>query len=220
VLRIRQTPVLDDQRKRLRAWQERVRDPSLTVLLVLELCTIFLAEPLVARGLPIAQSVADTLVLALVLIVVALLAQTGAQFFLFCSVWRRWVGAPSSGRSGRPARRQHPCLFGTELGVSVCSLCPGPYHVAPPSTLTFTAAPVAAHAQYCHPPPPGYGYSPPPCQAVTPGPFQGAARGAAGGAVIGAISGNAGRGAAIGAGFGAVRNAVRRGSARSAGAFY
>jgi hypothetical protein len=32
VLRIRQTLVLDDQRKRLRAWQERVRDPSLTVV--------------------------------------------------------------------------------------------------------------------------------------------------------------------------------------------
>ena len=32
---MRQTPVLDDQRKRLRAWQERVRDPSLTVLLAL-----------------------------------------------------------------------------------------------------------------------------------------------------------------------------------------
>ena len=88
------------------------------------------------------------------------------------------------------------------------------------ATLTFTAASVAAHAQYYNAPPPGYGYSPPPCQAVTPGPFQGAARGAAGGALIGAISGNAGRGAAIGAGFGAVRSAVRRGSARSAGACY
>jgi hypothetical protein len=81
VLRIQQTPVLDDQRKRLRAWQERVRDPSLTVLLVLELCTIFLAEPLAARGLPIAQAVADTLVLLVVLIVVALSHRRGAPFF-------------------------------------------------------------------------------------------------------------------------------------------
>ena len=99
MLRIQQTPVLDDQRKRLRAWQERVRDPSLTVLLVLELCAIFLAEPLAARGLPIAQAVADTLVLLVVLIVVALshrrgailfillgLAATGAGF-LFGQVW-------------------------------------------------------------------------------------------------------------------------------------
>jgi hypothetical protein len=66
----------------LRAWQERVRDPSLTVLLVLELCTIFLAEPLAARGLPIAQAVADTLLLLVVLIVVALSHRRGAILFI------------------------------------------------------------------------------------------------------------------------------------------
>jgi len=82
VLRIRQTLVLDDQRKRLRAWQERVRDPSLTVLLVLELCTIFLAEPLAPRGLPIAQAAADTLVLFVVLIVVASSHRRGAILFI------------------------------------------------------------------------------------------------------------------------------------------
>jgi hypothetical protein len=48
------------------------------VLLVLELCTVFLAEPLAARGLPIARAVADTLVLGLVLIVVALSHRRGA----------------------------------------------------------------------------------------------------------------------------------------------
>ena len=69
------------------------------MLLVLELCTIFLAEPLAARGLPIARAVADTLVLLVVVIVVALshrrgailfillgLAATGASF-LFGEVW-------------------------------------------------------------------------------------------------------------------------------------
>ena len=64
-------------------------------MLVLELCTVFLAEPVAARGLPIARGVADILVLALVFIVVALsyrhgatlliaagVAATGAGFFL------------------------------------------------------------------------------------------------------------------------------------------
>jgi hypothetical protein len=53
-------------------WQDRLRDPSLTVLLVLEICTIFLAVPLAAKGLPTAQLVADTLVLAVIAIVVML----------------------------------------------------------------------------------------------------------------------------------------------------
>jgi hypothetical protein len=53
-------------------WQDRFRDPALTVLLVLEICTIFLAVPLAAKGLPIAQFVAQTLVLAVIAIVVML----------------------------------------------------------------------------------------------------------------------------------------------------
>jgi len=53
-------------------WQERFRDPALTVLLALEICTIFLAVPLAAKGLPTAQVVADTLVLAMIAIVVTL----------------------------------------------------------------------------------------------------------------------------------------------------
>lgn len=78
MLRNQQAIVLNERRRRLRAWQERVRDPSLTVLLVLELCTVFLAEPLAARGLPIARAVTDTLVLVVVVIVVALSHRRGA----------------------------------------------------------------------------------------------------------------------------------------------
>ena len=37
-----------DARISVGAWQDRVRDPSLTVLLVLELCAVFLAAPLAA----------------------------------------------------------------------------------------------------------------------------------------------------------------------------
>jgi len=60
------------------AWQDRVRDPILTVLLILELCAIFLAVPLAAKGLPIARGATDALVLAVLLIVVTLSRRWGA----------------------------------------------------------------------------------------------------------------------------------------------
>jgi hypothetical protein len=64
--------VADDRRRFIQLWQDRLRDPALTVLLALELCTIFLAVPLAAKGLPIAQAVGDTLILAVIAIVVML----------------------------------------------------------------------------------------------------------------------------------------------------
>jgi hypothetical protein len=64
--------VADDRRRFIRLWQDRLRDPALTVLLALELCTIFLAVPLAAKGLPIAQAVGNTLILAAIAIVVML----------------------------------------------------------------------------------------------------------------------------------------------------
>jgi hypothetical protein len=64
--------VADDQRRFIRIWQDRFRDPALTVLLALEICTIFIAVPLAAKGLPIAQAVGDTLILAVIAIVVML----------------------------------------------------------------------------------------------------------------------------------------------------
>lgn len=79
----RPRPVLvDDTRKSIHAWQHRFRDPSLTVLLVLELCTIFLAAPLAAKGLPIARAVVDTLVLAVLVIVVMLSHRWGAVILI------------------------------------------------------------------------------------------------------------------------------------------
>ncbi len=62
----------DDRQRSIHAWQDRFRDPALTVLLALEICAIFLAVPLAAKGLPTAQVVADTLVLAVIAIVVML----------------------------------------------------------------------------------------------------------------------------------------------------
>lgn len=69
---------LGDRRTSFQIWQERVRDPSLTALLVLELCLVFLAAPLAARGLAIARPVAETLVLAVLVIVVILSHRRGA----------------------------------------------------------------------------------------------------------------------------------------------
>jgi hypothetical protein len=67
-----QSILVDNPRRPILVWQDRIRDPSLTVLMVLELCAIFLAAPLAAKGLPMARAVADTLVLAVLAIVVML----------------------------------------------------------------------------------------------------------------------------------------------------
>jgi hypothetical protein len=64
--------IVDNTRKSLPAWQDRVRDPSLTILLALELCAFFIAQPLAAKGLPIALAVGGTLVFAVLVIVVML----------------------------------------------------------------------------------------------------------------------------------------------------
>jgi hypothetical protein len=64
--------VVDSAPRSTQTWQEGFRDPALTVLLILDLCTIFLAVPLAAKGLPTAKVVADALVLVVVAIVVML----------------------------------------------------------------------------------------------------------------------------------------------------
>jgi hypothetical protein len=74
---IRRSAAVDNRRKSIRAWQDRIRDPALTVLLVLELCLVFLAAPLVAKGLLIAGPVIQTMVLVVVVIVVMLSHRRG-----------------------------------------------------------------------------------------------------------------------------------------------
>jgi hypothetical protein len=69
---------LDDRRRSIGTWQDRIRDPMLTVLLVFELCAVFFAAPLAAKGLPIARVVANTLVLAVLVVVVMLSPRPGA----------------------------------------------------------------------------------------------------------------------------------------------
>lgn len=69
-------------RTSFRTWQDRIRDPCLTVLLILELCAIFLAAPLAARGLPVARVIGETLVLAVLAIVVFLSHRRGAMVMI------------------------------------------------------------------------------------------------------------------------------------------
>jgi Ion channel len=70
--------VVNSRRDSIRAWQDRIRDPSLTLLLVLELCAIFVAVPLAAKGLPVARIVGKALALAGLAIVVLLSYDRGA----------------------------------------------------------------------------------------------------------------------------------------------
>jgi hypothetical protein len=77
-IRRRASVVLGSRRTSFHAWQDRIRDPSLTVLLVFELCLVFFAAPLAAKGLPNARLVVEGLLLAMVLIVVLLSHRRGA----------------------------------------------------------------------------------------------------------------------------------------------
>jgi Ion channel len=77
---------LRDRGRLIQPWQDRFRDPALTVLLALEICTIFLAVPLAAKGLPTAQVVADTLVLAVIAIVVMLSLRWSAIILILLGV--------------------------------------------------------------------------------------------------------------------------------------
>jgi Ion channel len=74
------------RRKAVRDWRERVREPSLTILLILDTALIFFALPLAARGWPIAQVVGDALVLAVLMIVVLLSDRRGAIILILLAM--------------------------------------------------------------------------------------------------------------------------------------
>jgi hypothetical protein len=74
----RHAAVFDERQRSIRDWRDRVRDPSLTVLLIAEICLIFVAAPLAASGLPIARRIVETLALAVLALVVALSNRRGA----------------------------------------------------------------------------------------------------------------------------------------------
>jgi hypothetical protein len=74
----RHSLVVDNRRGSIYAWQDRIRDPALTVLLVLEIGLIFVGAPLAASGVPIARPIIQTMVLAVVVIVGMLSHRRGA----------------------------------------------------------------------------------------------------------------------------------------------
>ncbi len=76
--RHKRDPGIGDRRQSFHAWQDRVRDPSLTILLILELGAIFFATPLAAQGLPVARAIGETMVFAVILIIVVLSHRRGA----------------------------------------------------------------------------------------------------------------------------------------------
>jgi hypothetical protein len=70
--------VVEERQRSIHIWQDRIRDPALTVLLVFELCLIFVAAPLAAGGVPIARPIIQTMMLAVVVIVGLLSHRRGA----------------------------------------------------------------------------------------------------------------------------------------------
>jgi hypothetical protein len=44
--------IADNTRRSIHAREDRIRDPSLTALLIVELCAVFFAALLAAKGLP------------------------------------------------------------------------------------------------------------------------------------------------------------------------
>ena len=77
-----QATILNTSRASPHAWQDRLRDPSLTVLLVLQVFLLFIALPLAATGVPIAAPVAWLLLLVAVTLVVVLSRRVGASMFI------------------------------------------------------------------------------------------------------------------------------------------
>jgi voltage-gated potassium channel Kch len=69
---------VDNRRRSIDGWRDRLRDPALTVLLVFETCLIFLAAPVAAKGVPIARPIIQTMVFVVVLIVGMLSDRRGA----------------------------------------------------------------------------------------------------------------------------------------------
>ena len=74
----RRSAAVDNRRKSILAWQDRFRDPALMVLLVMELCLVFLAAPLAPKQVPVAKPIVLTMVLVVVVILVMLSQRRGA----------------------------------------------------------------------------------------------------------------------------------------------
>ena len=67
-----QSTFLGKKRPSLRAWQDRIRDPILTVLFVMQLLLMFVALPLDASGVPLAAPIGQSALLLVLTFVVLL----------------------------------------------------------------------------------------------------------------------------------------------------
>jgi hypothetical protein len=65
-------------RHRLKTWQERWRDPALTVLLVVQMIAMFVMTPLAAMGMPAPRLLVDALLVAVIAVVLAITKSRGA----------------------------------------------------------------------------------------------------------------------------------------------
>ena len=131
--------VVDNTRRSIPAWQDRIRDPSLTVLLVLQFCAIFVAAPLAAKGLLVARMVADTLVLAVLAVVVMLSRKWGAIVVILLGLAAYVASFLPTGEwspvSSTIARHGGEILaFSALVWVGRArGLCPWPHYIAAPS---------------------------------------------------------------------------------------
>jgi hypothetical protein len=95
----RHSVVVDERRRLVHVWQDRFRDPALTVLLVLEACLNFLGAPLAAKGVPLARPIIETMVLVVVMIL-GMLSQRRGAIAANCWGWRPSWWPNRSGRNG------------------------------------------------------------------------------------------------------------------------
>jgi len=96
-------PLFEKKRASLHTWQDRVRDPSLTVLLVLQVLLLFLALPLAATGVPIAEPIAWSMLLV-VLTLVVMLSHRGVAIAIIL------LGLAAAATSAALGRRWSPII--------------------------------------------------------------------------------------------------------------
>jgi len=75
---LRPAGTANEWRASIEVWQDRLRDPALTILLAVDLFLIFIATPLGAKGLLLAEPVVETMFLVAVAIVGMLSRRPGA----------------------------------------------------------------------------------------------------------------------------------------------
>jgi hypothetical protein len=110
-------PLFEKKRASLHAWQDRVRDRSLTVLLILQVFLLFVALPLDATGVPIAEPVA-WLLLLVVLTLVVMLSHRGVAIVIILVGLAAAAASAALGRQWSPITASVPNHDGFILAFS------------------------------------------------------------------------------------------------------